>query len=78
MSIGAQVAKAREERGWNQKELAQRAGLAQSEISYIERGERPNPGIASLVALEKALGLEHGTLSRQIRTDANRRGRKVS
>jgi transcriptional regulator with XRE-family HTH domain len=38
--IGVAVRRYREQQGWTQAELAQRAQVAQAEISYIELGKR--------------------------------------
>lgn len=39
-SIGQNIKKKREERIWNQEELARRTGLSASYIGMIERGEK--------------------------------------
>ena len=44
-------------RGWNQEELAQRAGLRQRTVSSIETG-RSNPHPKTLLKLAQALGVE--------------------
>ena len=74
-SIGACLAGARAKKDWSQAQLAERSGVSQSQISLIESGDRHNPGVMTLSALEKALDLEHGELSRLSDT---RRKRKVS
>ncbi len=50
--------------GWTQAELAKQSGVSQAQISLIESNDRKNPGVNTLVALERALGLEHGHLSK--------------
>lgn len=52
----------REARGWNQVELAQRSGVAQSTISRIERGSGVLLGTAN--ALARALGCPVEELTR--------------
>jgi len=43
--------------GWTQKQLAERAGIGQAEISKIERG-RKSPTIDTYARLATALGIE--------------------
>jgi transcriptional regulator with XRE-family HTH domain len=62
--IGERLSAQRNLREWSQVELAKRSGVSQAQISLLESGERTNPGVLTLNALEQALGLEHGTLSR--------------
>lgn len=50
------VRRLRQEKGWNQTELAFYAGLAPSVISQVETGKR-NPGAATLRKLADALGV---------------------
>ena len=48
--------RAREEKGFTQERLAERADLDPTYISGIERGVR-NPSVISLVRVAKALGV---------------------
>ena len=57
VSIGEIVRGERKRRGWNQAQLSEQAGISQGEVSRIERGERANPSLSTLVALETALGI---------------------
>jgi DNA-binding XRE family transcriptional regulator len=43
--------------GWTQKQLAERAGIGQAEVSKIERG-RKSPTIDTYARLATALGIE--------------------
>jgi ribosome-binding protein aMBF1 (putative translation factor) len=43
--------------GWTQKQLAERAGIGQAEVSKIERG-RKSPTIDTYARLATALGME--------------------
>ena len=52
-------------RGWSQSELARRAGVKQSIISYIENGKTKNPRIDTLSAIATALGVPVGRLIRK-------------
>jgi ribosome-binding protein aMBF1 (putative translation factor) len=45
--------------GWTQKQLAERAGIGQAEVSKIERG-RKSPTIDTYARLAAALGIEPG------------------
>lgn len=54
VSFGARLVSAREARGWNQSELARRAGLQPAAIGHFERGRR-NPSFANIRALARAL-----------------------
>lgn len=56
-----EVKRLRQEREWNQTELAYHAGLAPSVISQIENGKR-DPSARTLRKLSKALGVEVGEL----------------
>ena len=46
----------REALGMSQVQLAQASGVAQTNISKIERGRNPNVGILTLLALARGLG----------------------
>jgi len=54
-ALARQVAQLRRGCGMTQVELATRSGIAQSEISRIERGAA-NPTVATLAALGRPLG----------------------
>jgi transcriptional regulator with XRE-family HTH domain len=60
--IGEQVRRARKRAGLTQRELASAAGLTQASISQIENGERPNPGIETIAAIERALSVSLQTV----------------
>lgn len=53
---------ARTKRGFTQEQLSAAAGVDQSVISRIERGENANPSHETVTKLEAALGLRRGTL----------------
>lgn len=57
MAIGNQIKQAREQKRMSQNELAKRAGLAQSTLSYIESGEK-SPTMDTLQAIAVALGYD--------------------
>ncbi|MBN2136808.1 MAG: helix-turn-helix transcriptional regulator [Sedimentisphaerales bacterium] len=54
--VGFRIRCLREERGWSQEELGQRAGLHRTYIGHVERGEK-NLGIENLEKIAKALGV---------------------
>jgi len=59
--VGANLRRAREERGISQEELADRAGLHRTYISGVERGVR-NPTVVVLEKIAKALKVKTSTL----------------
>jgi transcriptional regulator with XRE-family HTH domain len=54
----------RRARGWSQEELADRAGLEQTQISSWERGSR-RPSMESVAKLAAAFGMPHADLARE-------------
>lgn len=54
--FGAALCRARERRGMTQRELGEKAGIAESWVSNLERGQRL-PSFAVLVRLALALGV---------------------
>ena len=57
MHIGEKVSGRRRKKNWTQEDLAREAGVPQSVISRIERGERKNPSIDVVRRLAEALGV---------------------
>lgn len=62
MSIGARIRALREARGWEQKDLAFRAGVHPSTISLIERDARRACRAGTLAKIAKALDTTVGHL----------------
>jgi transcriptional regulator with XRE-family HTH domain len=56
MTMGQRIKRLRERRGWDQSELATRAGVKQSILSRIEGGSRTNPTADIVRRLARALG----------------------
>ncbi|QYM78960.1 helix-turn-helix transcriptional regulator [Horticoccus luteus] len=63
--FGSNVRKLREAKEWTQEELAEKAGLDQTYISGIERGER-NLTILSIAKLARALAVAASELCKGI------------
>src|SRR5688500_274887 len=60
--IGARIKQERLKRGFTQEALAQRAGVSQNTVGYIERGMIDNPGVSTLRAIADALELPRAVL----------------
>lgn len=54
--LGRRVRALREERGWTQSQLGDRAGMGYQEVARIERGER-EPTWSTALKLADALGV---------------------
>jgi transcriptional regulator with XRE-family HTH domain len=59
--FGKQLRALREEQGYTQEDLADRAGMHFTYVGQIERGLR-NPSLVNLHKLAKALKVDAGTL----------------
>lgn len=60
--IGTYIANLRTEKKWSQRELAERSGISNTEISRLEAGKRTSPTPATLRALADALQTEYRDL----------------
>lgn len=56
VAFGRNVARIRDERGYSQDKLAEKADLDRTYLSGIERGVR-NPGIKVVIRVARALGV---------------------
>ena len=61
IKFGKHLRKLRDERGWTQEDLADKAGMHFTYIGQIERGLR-NPSLVNLEKLAKALKIDSGKL----------------
>lgn len=59
--FGSRLRQLRDQRGYSQEELAERAGLHRNYVGGIERGER-NVALENIVKLAKALSVRPGDL----------------
>jgi len=59
--FGTTVRRLRDERGYSQEELAERAGLHRNYVGGVERGER-NVGLENIVRLARALSVRPSEL----------------
>ena len=64
VNIGKYIADLRTEKGMSQRELAERSGLSNTEISRLESGKRLNPSPGTLKSISGALGVEYSELMR--------------
>jgi transcriptional regulator with XRE-family HTH domain len=60
--LGSRIEQRRRQLGWKQSFLASKAGIHQSAISRIERGQRANIGLETLERLATALNLSTASL----------------
>lgn len=58
VNLGDRLRALRKVRGITQQQLAGAAGLSISALARLEHGEDPNPRLATLQALAKALGVK--------------------
>jgi transcriptional regulator with XRE-family HTH domain len=61
-SIGELLVNARRQAGWSQDELARRAGLKLDTLRAIEQGRTLNPGVLTMRAVARALGVSLDSL----------------
>ncbi len=59
--FGSRLRQLRDERGYSQEALAERAGLHRNYVGGVERGER-NVALENIVKLAKALSVKPGDL----------------
>lgn len=64
--LGDNLRKAREEKGWSQEELAERAGVHRTYVGGVERAEY-NVTVLTLLRFTGALGVSPSDVMRGIR-----------
>lgn len=64
VKFGAAVRRLREERGWTQDEMAERAGMNGSYLGFVERGENV-PTLTVILLLAETLKVDAGDLVRE-------------
>lgn len=62
MTLQERLRDCRVQKGWSNRELDRQAELDEGISSSIESGRRPNPTIATVKRLARALGVEPGFL----------------
>lgn len=65
MKFGAAIRRLREQRGWTQDEMAERAGMNGSYVGFIERGENV-PTLTVILLLAETLQVDAGDLVREV------------
>ncbi|MFD7477703.1 helix-turn-helix domain-containing protein [Streptomyces sp. NPDC059837] len=61
LSLGMQIRRLREDRGYSLEELAERSGLSFRGLIYIEHGRR-NPGVLTILDIAKGLEVQPGDI----------------
>lgn len=56
VSLGVQIRRLREERGYSLEQLAERSGLSFRGLIYIEHGRR-NPGVLTILGIASGLNV---------------------
>ena len=62
MTLGAYLIQLRGEKGYSQRDLAEKCGVSAAEISRIESGKRQKPSPALLKSIASALSVEYSDL----------------
>ena len=62
MTLGTYLIQLRSEKGYSQRDLAEKCGVSGAEISRIESGKRQKPSPTLLKAIAQALAVEYSDL----------------
>lgn len=65
-NIGEEIAKARENKGLSQRQLANAIGISNAEISKIESGEREIPNPKLFRKISKVIGLNYNDMMEMV------------
>lgn len=69
MGIGKCLKELRDYRGWNQGTTADKAGISQTHLSKIERGEIDTPHLDTIRSLLETLGVNSERLIKRVLKD---------
>ena len=64
--VGTNIRRAREEQGRGVSEVARRAGLTVSGVSFVEQGKVQNPTVDTIIRIAEALGVDPADLLRGV------------
>ena len=62
MTLGTYLIQLRGEKGYSQRDLAEKCGVSAAEICRIESGKRQKPSVNLMKAMAKALDIEYSDL----------------
>jgi transcriptional regulator with XRE-family HTH domain len=65
ITFGQNVARIRNDKGWSQDKLAEKADIDRTYLSGIERGVR-NPGVRVVIKLARSLGVTTDALCKGV------------
>lgn len=73
-AFGAVLRRMRKERGWTQENLAARADIERTFVSFLERGLR-QPTLTSILKIAEALGVSAADIVGQVEAEMSKAGR---
>lgn len=66
MNIGPSLKRVREHKNWRQGKVAEKAGISQTHLSKIERGEIDTPHLSTITDVLEALGVNSERLIKRV------------